>query len=395
MNINQPSNDLTDTSHVMNLDTNSSENAPLDNNLAASYTARDWGMEGCLPGHDTLSKISLRNVTVVVGRDPQGEICLASPNVSKRHAQFVISGHQVILEDLGSTNGTFINGKRLESSAVLEEGDLVQFADVELRLVKMQAPKVDQTAIETRPEHRWALSSMHQVLTQNKMTTYFQPIVNADDRELVGYEALVRATVEGLESPLVLFDQAARLGVEKRLSVSCRVNALKSIDKANLPGTLFLNTHPNESLAAELLKSIRELRERSPERDIVIEVHEEAVANLNQLREFTAAIHDLDVKLAFDDFGAGQSRLVELCQVSPDILKFDRSLIQSMVQSDNNFRLIANLHDSARQLGILTLAEGVETEEEIFASQTIGFNLFQGYAFGKPLPIDQLVGTSV
>lgn len=388
--MNQQSTDLTDTNHVMNIDTQSDTHGQSANNFAVPFAKRDWAMEGCLPGHDTLSKISLRNVTVVVGRDPQGDICLASPNVSKRHAQFVMSGSQVSLQDLGSTNGTFVNGQRLEGVTVLKEGDLVQFADVELRLVKMQSPQVDQTAIETRPEHRWALSSMHQVLTQNKMTTFYQPIVSADNLELLGYEALVRATVEGLESPLVLFDQAARLGVEKRLSVSCRVNALKTIDQAKLPGTLFLNTHPNESLEAELLKSIQELREYSPERDIVIEVHEEAVANLNQLREFTAAIHDMDVKLAFDDFGAGQSRLVELCQVSPDILKFDRSLIQSMVQSDNNYRLIASLHDSAQQRGILTLAEGVETEDEIAASKMIGFNLFQGYAFGKPKPIADL-----
>lgn len=391
--MNESSMDLTDTSHVINLDTHANAQASPENHSAA-FAAQDWAMEGCLPGHGTLSKISLRNVTVTVGRDPQGDVCLASPNVSKRHAQFAISARQIQLQDLGSTNGTFVNGKRLESVTVLNEGDLVQFADVELRLVKLQAPTVDQTAVETNPEHRWALSSMHQVLTQNKMLTFFQPIVSADKHELVGYEALVRATVEGLESPLVLFDQAARLGVEKRLSVSCRVNALKAIDQANVPGTLFLNTHPNECLEDELLKTIRDLRERSPKRDIVIEVHEEAVANLNQLREFTAAIHDLDVKLAFDDFGAGQSRLVELCQVSPDILKFDRSLIQSMVQSENNYRLIANLHDSARQLGIQTLAEGVETEEEIAASKAIGFDLFQGYAFGKPQAIDQLLAGS-
>ncbi len=385
--MNQHSIDLTDTKHTTNLgtQTNASEQP-----IAAASSERGWAMEGCLPGHDTLSKISLRNITVNVGRDPEGELCLASPNVSKRHARFMVTGNQVTLEDLGSTNGTFVNGERLDAITTLQEGDLVQFADVELRLVKMQAPSIDQTAIETNPEHRWALSSMHQVLTQNKMTTFFQPIIRAEANELIGYEALVRATVQGLESPMVLFDQAARLGVEKRLSVACRVNALKTIDEASLPGTLFLNTHPNECLESELLDSIRSLREHSPERDIVLEIHEESVANLQQLREFTAALHDLDVKLAFDDFGAGQSRLVELCQASPDILKFDRSLIQSMVQSENNYRLIANLHDSARQFGILTLAEGVETDEEIAASQAIGFDLLQGYAFGKPQPIAAL-----
>jgi len=371
----------------MNLDTHFDASGQLNHATVPASMAQNWAIEGCLPGHENLSKISLRNLNVIIGRDPQGDVCLASPNVSKRHAQFVISPSRIELFDLGSTNGTFVNGTRLESSMPLKEGDLVQFADVELRLVRLQAPSVDQTAVETQPEHRWALSSMHQVLTHNQMTTYFQPIVRADNHERIGFEALVRATVPGLESPLVLFDQAARLGVEKRLSVTCRGNALKAINEANVSGTLFLNTHPNESLEAELLQSIQALRDGSPQRDIVVEVHEKAVAHLDQLREFTAALHDMDVKLAFDDFGVGQSRLVELCQASPDILKFDRSLIQSMVQSENNYRLVAGLHDSARQFGILTLAEGVETEEEIAASSEIGFNLFQGYAFGKPQPI--------
>lgn len=387
--MNQQSSDLAVTSHTMNLETHTTAQPTAESLVTPSCASQGWAVEGCLPGHESLSQISLRSVTITVGRDPHGDLYLASPNVSKQHAQFAISANQITLQDLGSTNGTFVNGKRIEAVSVLKEGDLVQFADVELRLVKVHVPSVDQTAVETRPEYRWALSGMHQVLTQNKMSTYYQPIVSADTLDTIGYEALVRASVQGLESPLVLFDQAARLGVEKRLSTTCRVNALRAIDQAQIPGTLFLNTHPNEGLETELLNSIRSLRELSPERDIVIEVHEKAVAQLDQLREFTAAMHDLDVKLAFDDFGAGQSRLVELCQVSPDILKFDRSLIQSMVQSENNYRLVANLHDSARQLGILTLAEGVETEEEVAASKAIGFNLFQGYAFGKPLPISE------
>jgi len=360
----------------------------LKSNVHQSSPNQDWCMEGCLPGHDSITHLSLRSLEVKVGRDPLGDICLASPNVSKCHARFVISGDQIQLEDLGSTNGTFVNGQRILTLSSIKEGDLVQFADVELRLVRTLAPTVDCTAVETRPEHRWALSSMHKVLSGNSMNTYFQPIVDAgDDYRSIGYEALVRATVDGLESPIVLFDQASRLGVEKRLSELCRKKALEAIDGANVSGTLFLNTHPNESLKSELLASIRALREKSPNRKIVVEIHEKAATNLAELSEFSAALHDLDILLAFDDFGAGESRLVELCKVSPDILKFDRSLIVSLAEDEKHYRLVANLHESARELGISTLAEGVETAEQIAACDEIGFDLYQGYAFGKPLPI--------
>ncbi|MBI1249402.1 EAL domain-containing protein [bacterium] len=350
-----------------------------------------WGIEGCVPGQDSIAKIPLRNWRVSIGRDPHGDICLPSPNVSKQHAQIILSENQIHVADLGSTNGTFVNGQRIAATAILKEGDLVQFADVELRLVKIQTTVVDRTAVEARPEHRWALSSMHKVISGNEMATFFQPIVTADKHELIGYEALVRATVDGLESPLVLFDQAVKLGVEQKLSDVCRVKALETIDQAGAAGTLFLNTHPNESLEAELLNSIQKLRDASPDRKIVIEIHESAVTRIDLLREFATALHDLDIQLAFDDFGAGQSRLVEICQVSPDILKFDRSLIRSIVQGERNYKLVATLHESAKQMDICTLAEGVETPEEIAACIEIGFDLFQGYAFGKPNKISEFI----
>ncbi|WP_158262574.1 MULTISPECIES: EAL domain-containing protein [Pirellulaceae] len=364
-------------------------------NVETNHSLQGWALEGCLPGHSTIAKTPLRSGLVSIGRDPQTDFPVGSPNVSKRHAQIELVNDQLRLTDLGSTNGTFVNGHRIQDTVALNELDLVQVADVELRLVKTRTAVVDRTAVETRPEHRWALSSMHKVIAGNCMATCFQPIVDAGSQHSIGFEALVRATVDGLESPMVLFDQAEKLGVEKRLSEVCRLRALETIDKANADGILFLNTHPNETLDADLLKSIQRLRENSPDRQIVIEIHEKAITHLNLLREFSAALRDLGIQLAFDDFGAGQSRLVELCQVSPDVLKFDRSLIQGLAQDDRNFKLVATLHESAKQLNIRTLAEGVEMPEEVAGCMEIGFDLFQGYAFGKPKPISEVVNQDV
>jgi EAL domain-containing protein (putative c-di-GMP-specific phosphodiesterase class I) len=126
---------------------------------------------------------------------------------------------------------------------------------------------------------------------------------------------------------------------------------------------------------------------------LVLEVHEEAVPEVKSFREFAAALRDLDVRLAFDDFGAGQSRLLELSQVLPDYLKFDRSLVKDLGSDAAHAGLVSSLHKSATALGITTLAEGLETPESIAACQELGFTLFQGFAFGRPQPIDQCVAT--
>jgi EAL domain-containing protein (putative c-di-GMP-specific phosphodiesterase class I) len=358
----------------------------------AESASSGWLLEGCLPNQSSLTRTPLKSFPFRVGRDSSCDLQIASRNVSKSHAVLLHTPLAVIVKDLGSTNGTFINGRRIAEPTPVDERDLIQLADVELRLVREQVAAADFTNVGCQPEQSWSFSRMHEVLNEGRMTIHFQPIVGAD-RSMFGYEALVRTDVPGLESPLALFSMAARLGLEERLSTLCRTEAVRVLDASGIPGALFLNTHANEYLGAELVESMRELRERAGNRLLVLEVHEEAVPEVKSFREFAAALRDLDVRLAFDDFGAGQSRLLELSQVLPDYLKFDRSLVKDLGSDAAHAGLVSSLHKSATALGITTLAEGLETPESIAACQELGFTLFQGFAFGRPQPIDQCVAT--
>jgi EAL domain-containing protein (putative c-di-GMP-specific phosphodiesterase class I) len=93
------------------------------------------------------------------------------------------------------------------------------------------------------------------------------------------------------------------------------------------------------------------------------------------------------MQLAYDDFGAGQSRLDELARVAPDSVKFDMRLVRDLHQATAERRLVtARLVELIRELGITPLAEGVESEAEADACEEIGFELAQGYFFGRPMP---------
>jgi EAL domain-containing protein (putative c-di-GMP-specific phosphodiesterase class I) len=92
------------------------------------------------------------------------------------------------------------------------------------------------------------------------------------------------------------------------------------------------------------------------------------------------------MKLAYDDFGAGQARLNELVEARPDYLKFDRKLIAGLdAANKNRQQLLESLVLMSRQLGIVTLAEGIETAGEAEACRRVGFELMQGYYFGRPI----------
>ena len=348
----------------------------------------DWTLVGTLPGHSSLTSIPLTRFPFRIGRDPASDLPLASSNVSKRHAEVLQTDSFVIVRDLESTNGTFVNGRRISGPTPVGEHDLIQFADVELRLARQAAGLEGRTAVSPAIEQGWLLSRMHEVLHKRRFTMHFQPIVQGRDRLLLGYEALVRSNVEGLQSPLALFSAAARLGLEERLSRLCRAEAVRLLDEAQIPGVLFLNTHPSESLGQKLIDELRELRAQAGSRRIVLEIHEEAVSEVETICDFKRRLCELNIQLAFDDFGIGRSRLLELARVLPDYVKFDRSLVKDLGSPGAaHAGLVRSLHEHVAALGISTLAEGIENSAAIAACDEIGFRCFQGYAFGRPQPV--------
>ena len=109
------------------------------------------------------------------------------------------------------------------------------------------------------------------------------------------------------------------------------------------------------------------------------------------IRKTSSTSNDFDSGLAFDDFGVGQTRLDHLPKVHPDYLKFDISLIRSIHQASGEHQnMVANLVRMTKEMGIVSLAEGVETKEEHEACAQLGFDLVQGYFIGRPVPYQEL-----
>ena len=103
-----------------------------------------------------------------------------------------------------------------------------------------------------------------------------------------------------------------------------------------------------------------------------------------------AALQDTQIQLAYDDFGAGQAPLLELIQAPPDYLKFDIGLIRDIhLQPPRGQQVIKTLVDIAKDLGIATLAEGVEVAEEAEVCVKLGFELAQGYFYSRPFQLPE------
>jgi EAL domain-containing protein (putative c-di-GMP-specific phosphodiesterase class I) len=356
-------------------------------------SSSNWYLEGLVGDPPSLRQVSVNTWPFRIGRRADLPFCLASSGVSKEHAEIRQDGGQLVLRDLGSRNGTFVNGNRIERDTPLKNGDVLHFANQEFRLGYSLGADAGATIQVDRNEWVWSIGQFEKLFEPGAATPFFQPIVSLPDGEVRGYEVLARSSLDGLRSPAQMFTVAARLNMEAALSRLFRKEGVRLAQE--LPGrpNVFLNTHPAELADAGLLESLEELREQAPHSALTLEIHEAAITDLKRMRQLREALGALHIQLAYDDFGAGQARLVDLIEVPPDFLKFDMCLVRDIhTASDQRRQMLETLVRMAHDLGVAVLAEGIECQGEGDVCAQLGFDLAQGYYYGKPAPVAQAVG---
>lgn len=355
---------------------------------AAHHSHGLWQLKGCLQADGPVQTVSVNAAVFTVGRRPERHLPLQCNSVSKHHADLVATPNALFVRDLGSTNGTYVNGKLIAEDTPVASGDTIQFAELEFR-VSMDAPEShDETRISESPEIGWSLSSFEKLISVPALTPWYQPVIDLSNGTTSGYEVLARSEVQGLETPREMFQTASRLSMDVALSKLCRTIGVATSQGLPKPAAIYLNTHPSENTITDLIPSLTELRSENPSTQIVIELHEAAVTSALEILELRSVLNDLNMKLAYDDFGCGQSRLHELIASPPDVLKFDIALIKDLhVASQPHLRMLQVLVDIVKEAGVIALAEGIECQEEADACVELGFDLAQGYHFGRPAPL--------
>jgi EAL domain-containing protein (putative c-di-GMP-specific phosphodiesterase class I) len=210
----------------------------------------------------------------------------------------------------------------------------------------------------------------------------FQPILRRDG-SLFGYEALVRTDEPALTQPAALLAAAERLDELWALGRAMRERAALVIAASDPALHLFLNLHPHDLADPALLDSgaphsslacrvVLEVTERAP-----LDEQPETRLRLGQLRE-------LGFKIAIDDLGAGYAGLNSFVQLEPEFVKLDMALIRNLDTNRVKQRLVRSIGEVCKDMGLLVVAEGIETAGERDAVIELGCDLLQGYRFGRP-----------
>ena len=359
-----------------------------------------WMLESKVGEDGSLQRTPLQPLPFRIGRGTGIELVLQSNHVSKVHAEIYTDGLTLRVRDLGSRNGTFLNRENVKDGA-LHDGDVLHVGDYEFRVARElpeeECPEADGTILHTAPLSRHFVSGalkVRELIEKGAVTMHFQPIVTLPGARVAAYEALGRGRFPDLpESPVELFDLAGALGPETQAELSrlFRRKAVELVKGMPEPPMLFVNTHPVELERPGLVESLEELRAFAPNVDLVLEIHESALAQTDFITWLRNRLLEINVGLAYDDFGAGQARLFELAEAPPHYLKFDRRFVTKLESAPvSRQRLVASLVAAARELLVKTLAEGVENKEEADACLRAGFSLAQGYHFGRPAPIENI-----
>jgi diguanylate cyclase (GGDEF)-like protein len=231
--------------------------------------------------------------------------------------------------------------------------------------------------------------AVRDIVRARNLTPVYQPIVDLRDGSVLGFEGLIRP---GASSPFAnpgeLFAAAAAAGRTVELDLACfEVVAAGSmaIDPAQV---LTINLSPQtletQDFSAGWLLEILARYQVSPGRVIVELTEREAISDLDRLRRNVASLQHAGVRLAADDVGAGNAGLRLLSQVRFDIVKIDLSLVQDGAQRDSSRAVLRSLMDLASRQGAVTIAEGLETAEQLRSLRELGITTGQGYLLGRP-----------
>lgn len=351
-------------------------------------TSSVWFLVGRTGQGDEIRHVPVSAMPFRIGRRGDVSLCLANQTVSSLHAEIIDQHGTLIVRDLQSTNGTYVNAVPVRGEAALCDNDLVQFSDVVFRLRRVEASLERKTVTGDAGDQAIALIQFDKLMDGPAALPFYQPIVKFPDFEVVGYEVLGRSRLYGLRRPQEMFLVAAQLGLEAELSRLFRQEGIQQGVKLQGQPKLFVNTHPVELVQPGLVESLRKIRDLNATHPITLEIHEAAVTDATSMRELQQVLEDMNIELAYDDFGAGQARLVELAEVRPNYLKFDKQLIQGIHAAPaERQQMLASLVEIVHNLGVTALAECVECEADSEACRQFGFDLGQGYFYGKPASI--------
>ncbi len=232
---------------------------------------------------------------------------------------------------------------------------------------------------------------LKKIMREEKLTVHFQPIVAVSDPgKVFGYECLVRGIDEGgaVVGPEPMFGAARAAGLLYNLDRAARVKAVEEAARQGIEENVFVNFNATSVYdPAYCLRSTMEAVEESgiPPGRIVFEVtNSEEIRDTVHLGNIADYFREGGFGVALDDLGSCYGSLNLLAELSPDFVKLDMELVSRAGGAPYKASIARKLIELANELGVIVIAEGVETGEQYRWASAHGADYAQGHYFARP-----------
>ena len=243
--------------------------------------------------------------------------------------------------------------------------------------------------------HKSDQGDLRRALDSGELIPYFQPLVVLATGKLHGFEVLARWQHPnlGMISPEDFIPMAESNGLIGEVSSQVLLKAFGAIALHGKDLRLAFNISPLQLKDLTLPNRIRQIAEDAgfPLECATVEITESAMAeNMPAARSISADFKAMGCRIALDDFGTGYSSLYHLKSLPFDELKVDRTFVSSMTTERESRKIVAAVVGLGQSLGLKTIAEGIETQEQADLLLRLGCEIGQGWHYGRPAPAELL-----
>ncbi len=345
--------------------------------------------------HDTVARLGGDEFTVVLS-DMEDDV--TAVETARRVAEKI---HEHLSRPFFIAGGEIMSGCSIGIALYPRDGetygDLVKHADIAMYHAKhggrdgyaffsteMNAQVVRRVSLET---------ALRGALHREELNLAFQPVVDGNDRRVVGVEALLRWNgPDGPVSPVEFMPILEMLGQGPEIARWVLGRAGCEVAGWDFPGAgglwLSVNLSPRQLHQLRLPWIVEALEHaRMKAGRLVLEVTEEHFhPNAEMLIRQLEEIRGIGARVALDDFGIGHSSLGRLRNLPIDIIKLDRGFVRGLPDDAKDLAIVSTVLTMARQLNFAFIAEGVENDGQLQALRVQGCSLFQGFIYTPPLP---------
>ena len=255
----------------------------------------------------------------------------------------------------------------------------------------------DKELLEKNLYEKRVVGEFNNALTEEQFCIFLQPQVDVNGK-LLGAEALVRwqHPKRGLIFPGGFIDILENTGLIYKLDRKVWELAAKQLAKWKKAGRedlhISINISTKDFFYMDIYKYLTELVEKYDidKKKLKLEITETAImSDTEKTLNIIDRLREYEFEIEIDDFGSGYSSLNTLKDINADIIKLDMGFLRETTNEKKSKAIINTVAELAKSLGMAMISEGVETKEQVDYLANIGCEMFQGYYFSKPIPVDE------